>query len=241
MLYNHIMDYNIIIENLLNKQGIDYNEDIKNKLNIYYNFLVEYNNKINLTAITDIEGVYIKHFSDSVLGAKFIKQNTNVCDIGTGAGFPGVVLKIVRPDIKLTLVDSLNKRVVFLKSLLEKLGIKDAVVLHNRAEDIDLKNKYLNSFDYVVARAVASLNTLTEYCLPFVKVGGQFIAYKSNEINTELTEAQKAINLLGGKLSEICCEKLDNHIERSFVIIDKIQNTSEKYPRGQNKPRIKPI
>lgn len=235
------MDYNNLIKNILKKQNIEYTEEIKNKLDIYYNYLVEYNNNVNLTAITDKEEVYIKHFADSMLGAMFLKNNATVCDIGTGAGFPGVVLKIIRPDIQLTLVDSLNKRVEFLKSLLKKLDINDVIVLHNRAEDVDFKNKYLNGFNYVVARAVAKLNTLTEYCLPFVKTNGQFIAYKSIEAKNEAIEAKKAIEILGGSLCNINNIELYNDIERNFIIINKIKPTTNKYPRGQNKPRIKPL
>ena len=210
------------LEDILLKNDIKLTQDIKNKFYIYYNYLIEYNEKVNLTALTDLDDVYIKHFADSILGAGFIDKNANVCDIGTGAGFPGVVLKIVRPDINLTLVDGLNKRVEFLINLLNKLAINDVSVLHYRAEDVDFKNGYLNKFDYVVARAVAKLNTLCEYCLPFVKTGGRFIAYKSKDVEAESHEAEKAINILGGKLADIKTIKLDACTDRTFVIVDKI-------------------
>lgn len=241
------MDINVkikneeILKNILSRYDIVLTEQMKEQFYCYYNYLVEYNNNVNLTAITDINEVYLKHFADSILGVDFIEKNATVCDIGTGAGFPGVVLKIVRPDIKLTLVDSLNKRVEFLNNLLAKLNINDVKVLHNRAEDVSFKNAHLNSFDYVVARAVAKLNTLCEYCLPFVKIDGKFIAYKSNDINNEITEANNAIQILGGKTEAVKTVNLDNITERSFVIINKTKHTDAKYPRGQNKPRIKPL
>lgn len=236
-----MQNYEVFLKEIIEKQGCVYNNDVRDKFKIYYEYLVDYNNKVNLTAITDINEVYAKHFADSVLGVEFIKQNASVCDIGTGAGFPGVVLKIVRPDIKLTLVDSLNKRVEFLNSLLKKLDINDVVVLHSRAEDVLFKQQYLNSFDYVIARAVARLNTLCEYCLPFVKTGGNFIAYKSSDSTEEILKAKKAVEILGGKCQQTINRKLDEQTERSFVIIEKIKNTNNKYPRGQNKPRIKPL
>lgn len=231
---------NIIIQTM-NNQNLQCTEQILNQFNIYYEFLVEYNNNVNLTAITEKKDVYVKHFMDSILGQRYIKKNSTICDIGTGAGFPGVVLKIVRPDIKLVLVDSLNKRVEFLNLLLKKLNIIDVNVLHYRAEDVEFKNKYLNSFDCVVARAVAGLNTLTEYCLPFVKKSGKFIAYKGKDAENETVLASRAINLLGGKLSAIENDNLDDDTKRYFVIIDKIAETNNKYPRSQNKPKLKPL
>lgn len=239
------MNTNYFINNDL-KASLEFNnieitEEILKKLEIYYDFLVEYNKNVNLTAITDKDEVYTKHFADSVLGANLFKKNATVCDIGTGAGFPGVVLKIVRPDLNLVLVDSLNKRVEFLKQLTNKLELDKVTVLHYRAEDIEFKNKYLNSFDYVVARAVAQLNTLTEYCLPFVKEGGSFISYKSDNIKDELKNANAAISILGGNVKKTYSRILNLDTNRCFVVIDKINKTNSKYPRGQNKPKLSPI
>lgn len=229
-----------LIKKELILNDIEPTEEIFDKFEKYYNYLIEYNNNVNLTAITDKNEVYIKHFLDCIKYSKIYKQNASLCDIGTGAGFPGVVLKIIRPDLIITLVDSLNKRVVFLNNLISKLGLDDITTLHYRAEDIEFKNKYLNSFNYVVARAVAEMPTLTEYCLPFVKNGGNFIAYKGNNGQNEAILAKKCIKLLGGTVENIYNYNiLDN--ERTLVVINKVHITDIKYPRGQNKPRLSPI
>ena len=221
-------------------------EDIKklvlqnnDSFEIYYNELIEYNKKINLTAITEKEDVFIKHFYDSCLSQNYIPNNASVVDIGTGAGFPGLPLKIIRPDIELHLVDSLNKRIVFLDSLKEKLNL-NYFTTHARAEDFCVN--YRESFDVCVSRAVAKLNTLAEYCLPLVKLGGVFIAYKGSNIEQEVEESKKAINLLGGQIEEIRNIILpDNKGERNLIIIKKKEKTSLKYPRNKNLPKIKPI
>lgn len=229
------------INSVLKNQNIVCDDVMLKRFKIYYNFLVEYNQNVNLTALTEVEDVYIKHFADSILGQKYIKQNATVCDIGTGAGFPGVVLKIVRPDIKLVLVDSLNKRVEFLKQLLDKLDISDVDVLHYRAEDVEFKNKYLNTFDIVVARAVARLNTLCEYCVPFIKVGGYFVSYKSSDIEEELNEVKSPVKKLGAVFQKTEKQNLDENTERTFVLFKKVAECNQKYPRGQNKPKLKPL
>ena len=230
-----------ILCKVLKDNHIEPSDDMLNKFETYYGFLVYYNKKVNLTAITDYSAVYVKHFADSAAFSSAFKTGASVCDIGTGAGFPGVVLKIIRPDLKLTLVDSLNKRVVFLDELTKKLNLKDVKCLHYRAEDLDFKEKYLNSFDYVVARAVAGLPTLTEYCLPYVKIGGQFIAYKSNDVEVEIAESNKCIMQLGGIINRFEKYHIDDNIIRTAIIIDKCKNTDKKYPRGQNKPRTNPL
>ena len=231
---------NRIIE-ILKVNNITCSETIFNQLKLYYDFLIEYNKNVNLTAITDIDDVYLKHFADCMLGSKQYKQNATVCDIGTGAGFPGVIIKIIRPDLSVVLVDSLQKRVDFLNRLIEKLNLIDIVALHYRAEDDQFKKQYLNKFDYVVARAVANMTTLTEYCLPFVKVGGEFVAYKSDNIEAELNKAKKCINILGGNIKEIQQHILCDDISRKLIVITKISATSNKYPRNMNKPRLKPL
>ena len=230
-----------ILKNACEYAGIQLTNTILEQFDEYFKLLVEWNEKINLTAITEQKDVYLKHFADSIYGAKFIKPNATLCDIGTGAGFPALVLKIVRPDIKVTLVDALDKRIKFLNEVIAKLGLKDIVALHYRAEDKAFKQTYLNSFDVATARAVARMATLTEYCLPFVKVGGKFIAYKSDKIDDELRESKKAVGVLGGEL--ISCEKydLDQETTRLLVIIQKKLTTPEKYPRDKNKPKLQPI
>lgn len=230
-----------VLKNACEYAGIELTDKMLQQFDEYFHLLVEWNEKINLTAITEQNDVYLKHFADSIYGAKFIKQNATLCDIGTGAGFPALVLKIVRPDIKVTLVDALDKRIKFLNEVIAKLGLKDIVALHFRAEDKVFKQKYLNYFDVSTARAVAKMVTLTEYCLPFVKVGGEFIAYKSDKIEDELKESKKAIGTLGGEL--ISCEKcnLDQETTRLLVIIKKKFATTDKYPRDKNKPKLQPI
>ena len=224
-----------------NFHNIIINNEILNKLDKYYHLLIEWNEKINLTAITKIEDVYVKHFADSVASIPLLKENSSVCDIGTGAGFPGLVLAIFRPDLKVTLVDSLNKRINFLNLVCDCLKLKNVTTLHYRAEDIDFKEGFLNSFDYVVSRAVASLNTLVEYCLPYVKVNGQFIAYKTENASDEVKASQNAIRILGGnnKVSYHPYQLIDS--SRVLVIINKTSPTNNKYPRNQNKPRLKPL
>jgi len=207
----------------------------------YYDFLSVWNEKINLTNITEINDVYLKHFADSVLGFNFFVNAKTIADIGTGAGFPGVVLAILLPNAKIYLVDALQKRVNFLNELVKDLNLKNCIVLHNRAEDIDFKEKYLNYFDCVTARAVSAMPTLTEYCLPFVKVGGNFIAYKSENVSRETLESEKAAKTMGGKKPEIITKKLCEDITRGFVVIKKQFATSKTYPRGQNKPKDSPI
>ena len=232
------LDYFIEI---LDKNNIHYDQEMLDKLEKYYNYLVEYNQNVNLTTITEKKDVYLKHFADSLLGLRYIKSNSSVCDIGTGAGFPGVVIKIFMPSIKLFLVDSLQKRVVFLQNLANLLQLDNITVIHARAEDSSFKKTYLNFFDCVVARAVAQMPTLCEYCLPYAKTNGYFVAYKSANCAEEVETANKAIETLGGKLVKIDSIQLADDICRDFVIIKKVKNCSNLYPRGQNKPRLKPI
>ena len=212
--------------------------DFYSQFEKYCSLLVEWNEKINLTAITEKEEVFTKHFVDSLIGEEFIKKNATVIDIGTGAGFPSLPIKIVREDINLTLNDCLNKRLIFLNEVINKLGLKNVSTLHSRAEDLNKNVKY----DYALSRAVASLNTLSEYCLPFVKEGGYFIAYKSKDIDEELKNSEKAIEILGGKIEEVKEIEIPNtDIVRKLVFIKKIKQTPNKYPRGKNLPKTKPL
>ena len=212
------------------------------QLEKYFDLLVEWNEKINLTAITDAKGVAVKHFADSLTIFNYmdIPQNTRVIDVGTGAGFPGIVLKIARPDIQLTLLDSLKKRLNFLEVVTNKLGF-EAELIHSRAEeggqDLDLRESY----DLAVSRAVAQLNILCEYCLPYVRLSGRFVAFKANA-DGELTSSKKAIQILGGKLKSV--NKFELPLEggaRTLVEIEKVQPTPEKYPRQNGKIKAKPL
>ena len=209
----------------------------------YFNMLVEWNGKINLTAITDAEGVAVKHFADSLALLNYVDvpKGASVIDVGTGAGFPGVALKIARPDIRLTLLDSLKKRLNFLDEVTNELGLS-AVIVHSRAED-GAKNKDLReNFDFAVARAVAQLNILAEYCLPYVKTGGSFVSMKGPRARQEIERAQSAFNLLGGKVKNIFEFSLSMEGgDRTIAVIEKYALTPPKYPRNSGKIKSKPL
>lgn len=207
------------------------------KFDMYCKILIEWNEKINLTAITEPEEIKTKHFRDSVLPIDEIPENASLLDIGSGAGFPGIPLKIVRPDLKITLLDSLQKRIKFLDYAISALHLVNITCVHSRIEDFKPKE----SFDVVTARAVAPLATLSEYALPFVKLGGKFIAYKSSNVNDELNAARKIISLCGGDNIEVKTAFLDETTVRSFVIVEKTKHCPPSYPRGGNKPRLSPI
>lgn len=222
--------------------NIKLTENQLSQFEIYYRLLAEWNEKINLTAITDPEGVAVKHFADSlsILQYVTIPQNAKVIDIGTGAGFPGIVLKIVRPDIELTLLDSLKKRFLFLDDVLSKLNLT-AEFIQGRAEEYGQDIDYRESYDLAVSRAVAQLNTLSEYCLPFVRLSGRFVAFKGSNAE-EIENAKHAIQALGGKF--IKAHSFDLPFEggsRTLVEIEKVQPTPEKYPRSNGKIKAKPL
>lgn len=211
---------------------------------LYYETLAEWNRVMNLTAITEYSEVMKKHFVDSIslVKAYDVTQNVKVIDVGTGAGFPGLALKIAFPNLKVTLLDSLNKRIQFLDAVIEKLGVKDVETIHGRAEDLAKPGRLREQYDLCVSRAVANLATLSEYCLPFVKVGGQFISYKSEKISEETDAAEKAISLLGGKVKGQVEFKLpDSDIYRNLFVIDKIKETPGKFPRKAGMPVKEPI
>lgn len=205
----------------------------------YFEKLISYNEKVNLTAITEKEQVFNKHFLDSILPVDEIKQNSKIVDVGTGAGFPSLPIKIVRPDVNLTMVDSLNKRITFLNELTQELKI-DTTNIHARAEDFAKTNS--EEFDVAVARAVARLNTLLEYLLPLVKIGGIVLAYKGSNFKEEIDEAKNAITVLGGEyVKTLHFDLPNNEGERNIIIIKKIKSTPKQYPRDKNLPKLKPI
>lgn len=232
LLQNYIKDYKITLT-----------ENQYEQFQKYFELLAEWNEKMNLTAITDESGVALKHFADSLSLLNFvdIPQNSSLADVGTGAGFPGVVLKIARPDIKLTLIDSLNKRLVFLGEVCAQLGI-EAELIHSRAEDGARDEKLRENFDFAVSRAVARMNVLSEYCLPYVKVGGAFCAMKGAQANDEFKESLNANNTLGGKLEKKYFFELpENGGERAIAVVRKVKNTPQKYPRQSGKIKAKAL
>lgn len=228
-----------IIE-LFNNAGIELDGNKASQFLIYSDLLKEYNEKINLTAIIEDDEIIKKHFIDSVLGMQFLSENGEIIDIGSGAGFPALPIKIMRPDLKFMLVDSVNKKVNFLNIVIDKLGLKDTQAVHARIEDV-ARGAKRESFDGVLARAVSYLSTLAEYALPLLKIDGVAVAYKGENVEEEVKLSENAINILGGELQEIKKFKLLNEYERSFVVIKKIKKTHEKYPRTLNKPRISPL
>lgn len=228
-------------DKLIEKINLKINNNMIENFFEYKRILKEWNTKINLTAIVDDEEIILKHFVDSLTIEKYIKEKASIIDVGTGAGFPGLPLKIVRDDIELTLLDALNKRLTFLSEVVNTLLLKNVKLLHGRAEDIGREEEYREKYDIATARAVANLSVLAEYCLPFVKVDGIFIAMKGNNIE-EIDEAKIAIEKLGGKIEKI--EKIllpESDIERNIVIIRKCKKTPKEFPRKSGVPSKKPI
>ena len=218
----------------LKKLGITLTERQREQFDRYYELLIERNKVMNLTGITDYDEVNLKHFTDSltVVRLKNMPEISTLIDVGTGAGFPGIPIKIIFPLIRIVLLDSLNKRLKFLSDVIRELDLNGIDTLHGRAEDYAKKKEYREQFDLCVSRAVANLSTLSEYCLPFVKRGGSFISYKSGESDEEVRQSEHAVDLLGGKIERIDKFVLPGtEIGRSLVQIDKVRNTPGKYPR----------
>ena len=228
------------LENLKININLQQKEQFKN----YYELLIEWNKVMNLTGITDCEEVYEKHFIDSLALVKAVdmsKINT-VIDIGTGAGFPGIPLKIAFPHLKVTLLDSLNKRIKFLNEVITELKLDDITALHGRAEDYAKKQEYREQYDLCVSRAVANLSTLCESCMPYIQIGGLFVSYKSSTADAEAKEAENAVSILGGKIEECIKFQLpESEIGRSFVKIRKSKSTPKKYPRKAGVPAKEPL
>ena len=228
--------------------GIELTEEQITKFMDYYELLVEWNSFMNLTAITDFDEVILKHFVDSLavcqtdVFQKVSESSVSLIDIGTGAGFPGIPLKILYPNLKVTLLDSLNKRVKFLNTVIEKLNLENIETIHGRAEDFAKNPVYREQYDFCVSRAVANLSTLTELCIPFVKKNGYFISYKSEKVNEELHAGKRAVDILGGKIEkqlEYCLP--DTDMKRSLLLIKKEKSTPKKYPRKAGTPAKEPI
>lgn len=231
-------------EKQLKELKIELSEKQLHQLSEYYELLIQWNKVMNLTGLTEYEDVYEKHFLDSLSLIKVIdlQKTKKVIDIGTGAGFPGIPIKIAYPHLQITLLDSLKKRIGFLNEVVKKLGLEKVETIHGRAEDFAKDKQYRESYDLGVSRAVADLSVLSEYCLPYVKVGGSFISYKSDAAEEEIEKSEPAIQTLGGKIEKVVKFQLpETKIGRSFVRIDKIEATPDKYPRKAGVPLKKPL
>lgn len=233
-----------LLEERLKDISIQLDDNKRNQFMEFYKLLIEWNQYMNLTAITEYEEVVEKHFVDSLSIVKAINlcEKENIIDIGTGAGFPGIPIKIIYPHLKVTLLDSLNKRVKFLNTIIEKLELKNINVIHGRAEDYAKQKEYREKYELCVSRAVANLSTLSEYCIPYISVGGMFISYKSDEIDEELLKSKNAVKILGAKISDVIRFQLPGtDIRRSFIKIEKIKNTPKIYPRRAGIPGKEPL
>ena len=230
----------IDLEKLFSQGGMTVTKEQYDKLYDYSKLLVEWNEKINLTAITDPEGIAVKHFYDSVYPFTLteIKKDSSVIDVGTGAGFPSCPLKIFRNDLNITLLDSLNKRIKFLQEISDNLDL-NAQCIHGRAEELGRNSDYREKYDIACARAVANLSELCEYCLPFVKVGGKFISLKGSNGNEELKDAENAVRILGGEIEQVKDYSLPNGDGRPLIVIKKVSSTPEKYPRNKGQMKKK--
>ncbi len=210
----------------------------------FYNYMIgikDWNNKINLTAITEEKMFIVKHYIDSLTINKYIKSSNTLIDIGTGAGFPGIPLKIMNPDMKITLIDSVNKKLNVIRDLSSKINLENIDIIHTRAEDLAQNKQYREKFDIATTRAVSNLSTIAEYMLPFVDLNGLAICMKGPNFREELEDAQRAIEVLGGKIENIESLNVGDELERNIIVIKKVKNTPNKYPRGQSKPLKEPI
>lgn len=238
----NIEEFKEIMISYAEKINIKFTEEQLEKFYQYMNMLLEWNEKINLTAIVEPKEVILKHFIDSLTINKYLKENVTIADVGTGAGFPGIPLKILRPDIKVTLVDSLNKRINFLNEVIEKLNLEDIETVHSRIEDFGKNKSYREKFDYVTARAVANLAVLSEYLIPIAKIGGKCVCMKGSNVEEEIQSGKKAINVLGGKIEKVDEFVLpDSDISRNVIILSKIKNTPARFPRKAGMPSKEPL
>ena len=233
-----------LLRDSLEELNINYEETQIEMFIKYYEILIEWNERMNLTAITEVDEVIVKHFIDSILICDLFDFNKDisVIDVGTGAGFPGIPLKIMNPECEMVLVDSLNKRIRFLEAVIDKLGLKRIRCIHGRAEDLARNKNLRGHFDYSLSRAVANLSTLSEYCIPFLKQGGKFISYKSDKSEDEINNSKNAVRMLGSKIISVKERELPySDIIRKFVIIENLEKLSSKYPRKAGIPSKEPL
>lgn len=237
----NLQDFQKIFNEECKKNKIEFNEHKCELLYQYMNLILEWNEKINVTAIKNEREFIVKHFIDSLIVSHFIGNEKKLLDIGTGAGFPGIPLKIYNPDMNVSLIDAVNKKVTVLNDVIDKLELTDIEALHVRAEDLAKNMKYRENFDIVTTRAVSNLATIAEYMLPFVRIGGKAICMKGPNLEEELNNAKNAIKILGGEIEKVEKFNINNELERNLVIIKKVKKTDKKYPRGQGKPAKEPI
>lgn len=236
------VEFNELMISYAKEMSLMFTEEQLNQFYKYMNLLIEWNNKINLTAIVKPKEIILKHFIDSLTINSYIDKNQVLVDVGTGAGFPGVPIKIYRPDLKVVLVDSLNKRINFLEEVITQLRLEKIETVHSRIEDFGKDNKYRESFDIVTARAVANLSVLSEYLLPLTKVGGKCICMKGSEISEECDNGKRAIDILGGKILKIDNFQLpSSDISRNIIVLRKTNKTPSKYPRKAGVPNKEPL
>lgn len=238
------MEY-IEFENIFKKECIKNNINIKEeKIKLFYDYmkyLLDWNEKINLTAIKEEKEFIVKHFVDSLSISEIVGDNKRIIDVGTGGGFPGIPLKLLNENLNVSLVDSVNKKIMVLNDIINKMKLENIEAIHTRAEDLAQNKEYREGFDMAVSRAVSNMNTLVEYLLPFVKIGGYVVCMKGPGYEEELNSSKKAIEILGGKIEDIKELKVSDELDRNIIIIKKIKNTNNKYPRGQGKPLREPL
>ncbi len=233
-----------LLRDSLDELGIEYDDKQIEMFGVYYDLLIDWNSRINLTSITEPDEVIIKHFVDSILISRVIdlRSGVSLIDVGTGAGFPGIPIKIMNPGCDVVLLDSLNKRIKFLEETISKLGLENIRCIHGRAEDVSREKNMRGRFDLSVSRAVANLSTLSEYCIPFLKKGGKFISYKSDKSEDEINDSKNAIKLLGSKIVKVEDVALPHtDITRRFVIIENEEPVNMKYPRKAGVPAKSPL
>ena len=229
-------------EKYLAKMNISLLKEQYEQFYAYMELLIEWNEKMNLTAITDPKEIILKHFVDSLTIAKYVEEGKSIIDMGTGAGFPGIPIKIYRKDVKVVLADSLNKRIKFLDEVIDKLKLENVETIHCRAEELGKNKQYREKFDYATSRAVANLSTLSEYLMPFVKLNGKCIFMKTIEVEEELEKAKKAIKTLGGKVEKVDKFEIpESDLGRSIIIVKKEKITPSKFPRKPGTPAKEPL
>lgn len=236
-----LKEFNELFEKEISNNNIKLNIRDYEKFYIYMKEIIEWNDKINVTAITDEKEFLVKHLIDSLTINGFVGSGKSLIDIGTGAGFPGIPLKIANPELNVTLIDSVNKKLNVIRNVSEKMNLEKLEIIHTRAEDLANQKEYRENFDFATTRAVSRLNTIAEYMLPFVKVGGCAICMKGPNVIEEIEEAKKAIEVLGGEIIDVKKLVIDNEYERNIVIISKKKSTPKQYPRGKGKPAKEPI